>query len=364
MKKRDGGACTPRKGTLSRRGFLRASAAAAAAGAAAALYPLRKAHAQETLVVASWGGFTRASLVERMIPEFEKRHNVKIQLEIANSAPRFAKLRAQKANPQIDVFLATTEMAYRAIKEDLADKIDLDKLPNAKHLYPWARRFAEHGPAYGTHATGIGYHVKNVQTPPTRWEQLWDKKYRGRLALPNITYSSAAYFLIRAAELGGGSIQNIAPGFKKLAELKPAKVFGFFTQWAPLAKSGEFDLVVDLNLFINPQIERGLPLGFVFPEDGAFGEVNYVMMTRPARKRKLAEAFINDLMGARYQTDNARINSQSPTNRNVQISAELAPKLVYGKNLEKTRYFDEVYIAEHRDEWTERFNIEVIPHWK
>ncbi|MDP6483000.1 MAG: ABC transporter substrate-binding protein, partial [Nitrospinota bacterium] len=303
---------------------------------------MRKARAAETLVLASWGGFTRAALKEGLIPHFEKKHNVKVQLDIANSAPRFAKLRAQKANPQIDVFLSTTEMAYRSIREGLVDKLDLDKLPNAKHVYKWARRFEEYGPAYGTHATGIGYHVKNVKEPPTRWEQLWDKKYRGRLALPNITYSSASYFLIRAAELGGGSIKNIDPGFKKLAELKPAKVFGFFTQWAPLVKAGEFDLVVDLNLFINPQIARGLPLGFVFPEDGAFGEVNYVMMTKRGKNRKLAEAFINEMIGARFQSANAWINSQSPTNRAVAIPPELEPKLVYGKNLNRTRYFDDI----------------------
>jgi putative spermidine/putrescine transport system substrate-binding protein len=363
MKGRYGGkkSGTHRKG-FTRRDFLKTWAGGG--GGAGGLYPLRKAHAQETLVLASWGGFTRAALKEGLIPHFEKKNNVKIHLDISNSAPRFAKLLAQKANPQIDVFLATTEMAYRSIKEGIVDKVDLNTLPNAKHLYKWARRFEEHGPAYGTHATGIGYQVNNVKKPPRKWEELWDKKYQGRLALPNITYSAASYFLIRAAELGGGSMKNIGPGFKKLAELKPAKVFGFFTQWAPLAKAGEFDLVVDLNLFINPQIARGLPLGFVFPDDGAFGEVNYVMMTKPTRKRKLAEAFISEMMGAQYQSANAKINNQSPTNNTVKISPELAPKLVYGENLKKTRYFDDIYIANHRDEWTERFNIEVLPKWK
>lgn len=351
-----------RRGT--RRDFLKKSAVAAAIGFSSVVRP-RRSHAQKRqVVVSSWGGFTEEAIRKGLIPDFEKEYNCEVIMDIGTSAPRFAKLRAQKGNPQVDVILATTEITIRAIKEDLIDKIDLGRLPNSKDLYDWAVKFPGYGPSYGAHATGIGYQAEKVKEPPKKWSDIWDPKYKGRIALPVITYSSAAYLLIRAAELGGGAIDKIEPGYAKLAELKPVVVFTFFTMWAPLAKAGDFDLVVDLGLYIFPQKDKGLPVDFVYPEDGAFGEVNYVNVVKGAKNREMAEAFINGMIGPKYQAANASINYQAPTNKRVEIEPALGKKLVYGENLKRVRFFDEEYIARNRDAWTEKFNTLVLPKWK
>jgi putative spermidine/putrescine transport system substrate-binding protein len=61
------------------------------------------AAAQETLLFASTGGSTEKIIRAKILPDFEKAHNVKVTYVAGNSTDILAKLQAQKDNQEIDL---------------------------------------------------------------------------------------------------------------------------------------------------------------------------------------------------------------------------------------------------------------------
>src|SRR5260370_7286454 len=69
--------------------------------------------------------------------------------------------------------------------------------------------------------TIITYNTNLVKTPPTSWADLWKPSFKGKLAIPDISGTSGQQFLMAAARLNGGSVENIDPGFEAIKKLKP-----------------------------------------------------------------------------------------------------------------------------------------------
>src|SRR5438105_15250944 len=82
-----------------------------AALATAAIGP-SVAAAEPTLYVAGYGGSFEQTMRKELIPEFEKRHGVKIEYVAGNSTDTLAKLQAQKGNKQIDVAIVVDGPMY------------------------------------------------------------------------------------------------------------------------------------------------------------------------------------------------------------------------------------------------------------
>src|ERR1700761_9016969 len=86
---------------------------------AAALLSLLAASAlaqSKTLVVAAYGGSWEQDMRKFVIPDFEKKHGVKVEYVAGNSTDTLAKLQAQKANQVIDVAIVDDGPMYQAIQ--------------------------------------------------------------------------------------------------------------------------------------------------------------------------------------------------------------------------------------------------------
>src|ERR1700736_2005951 len=91
--------------------------------------------AQSKLTVAAYGGVWDSHLRQAVFPEFEKKHNVKIDYVAGNSTDTLAKLQAQKGNQVIDVAIMDDGVMYQAIQLGFCTKIEgTDK----SELYPAA----------------------------------------------------------------------------------------------------------------------------------------------------------------------------------------------------------------------------------
>jgi spermidine/putrescine-binding protein len=62
--------------------------------------------------------------------------------------------------------------------------------------------------------TIIAYNTNLVKTPPASWADVWKAEFKGKLAIPDISGTSGQQFLMAAARLHGGSLENIDPGFE------------------------------------------------------------------------------------------------------------------------------------------------------
>ncbi len=187
------------------------------------------AAAAQELVIAVYGGSFADDTRTCHVAAFEKATGAKAALVLGSSVQTAARLRARKGNPDVDVAYMDLEVAVQAKAEGLLEKIDLGRLGNLKDVVPSAYDPEGYYVGFMTAATVIAYNPRAVKTPPTSWADLWRPEFRGKLALGDITGTSGLHFLLEAARIRGGSLENLDPGFAALKELRP-HVVTFYTQ--------------------------------------------------------------------------------------------------------------------------------------
>ena len=91
---------------------------------------------------------------KEVIPDFEKKHGVKVEYVAGNSTDTLAKLQAQRGNQQIDVAIVDDGPMYQAIQLGFCGKIE--GIP-AADLYDQARFKDDKAVAIGLIGTGLMY---------------------------------------------------------------------------------------------------------------------------------------------------------------------------------------------------------------
>lgn len=338
---------------------LRMAACAALALGAAAL-----AHAQTTLYVANVGGSNEQLYRQKVIPAFEKAHDVKIVYVAGNSSDTLAKLQAQKGHQQINVAVMDDGPMYQAMQLGLCAKID--DAPVMKDLYPLARL----GPTsvgLGIVATGIGYNAdafKKLGLPaPDSWKSLEDPRLKGKLGVPPITVTYGLHTLVMLARLNGGGEKNIDPGFTAMTKQVAPNVLS----WAPtpgemdgLMQSGDVIAAVYGSGRAVALQNTGFPLKFVYPKEGGVAlQVGACALAENAQPQ-LSQQFIQYLLSPQVQELQAQAIGLGPVNKTVKLPPDVAARVPYGPDqIAKLTAMDWTTINQHRAEWTARWNRSV-----
>jgi putative spermidine/putrescine transport system substrate-binding protein len=323
-----------------------------------------------TLTVSTWGGVTSDSLRDYVAPEFEKLTGAKLAYDIGGLGARYNKLLAQKGNPSADIFFGTDESIVGGIDKGVLQTADLKSLPNYADLYDWAKTVkAPDGQVSLVANTLISYclayNPDKVKTPPKSWADLWNPDFAGKLAFAAPGHSMMPAFVIVASELSGGSATNVDPGFDKLAKLRPNKLTFFWTDWAPMLKTGDTNVATEFDYYLETMKAQGYPIDYVFPTERAFGAAEGAALVAGTKNREAAQVFLNLIIDPKIQAVIAEKSFQGPTNKKVTPSAAVAAKMSYGEDkMSKIRFFDPVFWYQHRPEWTERLTTEVVPAWK
>lgn len=323
-----------------------------------------------TLTVSTWGGVTEDGIRAYVQPEFERLTGATLAYDIGGQGARYNKLLAQRASPPADVFFGTDEAVVAGQKAGIITPAARKNVPNAADVEDWAFTIkagstAETipGAPYTLIAYTIGLNPEQVKTPVTRWADLWRPEFHGKLAFAAAVHSQMPAFVILAAEMAGGSATNVDPGFAKLAELRPAKLTVFWTDWAPLDKSGEVTIATEFDYYLETMREQKYPITPIIPEDRAIGVPEYVAVVKGTKHQELAEAFLNLMLDPKVQAAFATSTFQGPTNRKTELPAAVRARCACGARVDQLRFFDPEIFARNRAAWTERMNLEVVPHW-
>jgi putative spermidine/putrescine transport system substrate-binding protein len=335
--------------------------AASTLSLAAALAAPPLAHAETTLYVANVGGSNEQLYRQKVIPPFEKAHNVKIVYVAGNSSDTLAKLQAQKGHQQINVAVMDDGPMYQAMQMNLCAK--LDDAPIMNDLYPLAKL----GPSavgVGMVATGIGYNEEAFKKaglpPPDSWKVLTDKRLKGKLGVPPITNTYGLHTLVMLARLNGGGEKNIDPGFTAMTKEVAPDVLS----WAPTP--GEMDGQMQAgDVILAPYgsgravalQNTGFPLKFVYPKEGAVAlQVGACAIAENAQPQ-LSQQFVQYLLTPEVQQLQAQNIGLGPVNKTVKLSPDVAARVPYGpEQISKLTAMDWATINQHRTEWTERWN--------
>src|SRR3972149_3383591 len=111
---------------------------AARAQAISATGPTIVAQARPQIVISTWGGVTEEGLRKVVTPVFEKKYNATVTYDIGGAAARYNKLRAQAANPQVNIIFNVEDILVDAAERGLLTKFDPRNVPNIKDVHSWA----------------------------------------------------------------------------------------------------------------------------------------------------------------------------------------------------------------------------------
>jgi len=319
--------------------------------------------AQSKLTVAAYGGVWDSHLREKVFPEFEKKHNVKVEYVAGNSTDTLAKLQAQKANQVIDVAIVDDGPMYQAIQLGFCGKIA--GLPS-DDLYTSARFKDDKAVAIGLVATGLMYNTKVFKekgwAAPASWNDLKDSKYKKTIVIPPINNTYGLYTLMMFARLNGGGEKDIEPGFKVMkADVNP-NVLAYEPspgKMTELFESGQGLLAVWGSGRVQSFANTGFPVDFVYPKEGAVTLLASACPIAKANASPLASQFIEAMLQPKLQLILLKDYGYGPVNKKVEVPPELAKMAPVGERAAKLINPDWDTINAHRDEWTKRWNREV-----
>jgi len=211
----------------------------------------------------------------------------------------------------------------------------------------------------------LAFNPDTVKNRPNSWADLWRPEFQGKLAFAAPGHSEMPALVILAAELAGGHAGDADAGFAKLAQLRPNKTTFFWTDWAPMLKTGDTNSATEFDYYLEAMKTQGYPVDYVFPSEGAIGSPEMAALVAGTKNREIAQAFMNLMIDPKIQEAFAVRTFQGPTNKTLQLSADVAARMSYGpEKLKRIRFFDPVVSFENRPAWTERMTTEVVPAWQ
>ena len=302
--------------------------------AAAALLSGAPAMAAPTLRVLAWPGYADPDIVKR----FEDQHQVKVQVSIVSSDESLWERVNARGGADVDVFAVNTAELKRYVDAGLVVPLNLSNVPNAKEQLPRFRNLAaipnvtREGRVYALPYTysemGLIYDRKQVAEPPASISALWDPRYQGRV----LAFDTASHnFSIAAMALGKPDPFHIDEAsfpevVRHLVALR-RNVLTFYSlpeEAVDLFRSQKVALV--FANYGTQQVQQlrkaGFDIGYVIPREGALAWLDCWTVTRGARDKALAEAWINHML--------ERSASQALTERqglaNTVVPGEGAPQ--------------------------------------
>lgn len=330
-------------------------------GAVALAATVQNAFGQETLTINSFGGDYEKIHRELVITPFEEMYNVKVEVVTAYSADTLAQLRAQKDNPQFDVVHFSGGLEHAAAADGLLSPIKPEELSNHDQMYEFAVAGIDRGigPTYSTAVIGLLYNTEKVAKAPGSWKDVADPAYADHVLLTDAasnTYGMLGFLMMN--QVAGGDLDNIEPGLEFVKGILPTSTV--------VSKSPEIQQnFAQGNAWIAPYAQdyaytltkAGLPVKFIQPKEGGVLAPITVNLVAGTDKRDLALKFIDFSIRAEASKGWAEALRYTPTNRNAELSEEVAAQVVYGaEEVAKLVTFDAVKIAEKRSSWNEAWS--------
>jgi putative spermidine/putrescine transport system substrate-binding protein len=303
---------------------------AALAGLALAAQPVA---AQQPELVVSTFGIAQEAFRRILFQPFEAECGCKVVVESGNNADRLAKLEARRDNPNIDMAVFLDFTALEAHNKGLVERLDPARLSNFGKLHDFAKDPLGNGMAVGYTAfsTSIVYRTDKLKDV-TSWKDLWRPELKGRVAIPNITTSQAPNVIMMADRSFGGMSEGFAGGIDKLADLKP-NIVTFYERGAQVVTLFAQDEIwaAPVGRFNWGNLKRtGLPLAWLRPAEGEAGGVNVMVMIKGSKKADLVYRLMDKWLSAPVQKALADALVDSPVNREVKLSPEIAEVSTYG----------------------------------
>lgn len=319
--------------------------------------------APETLVVSSWG-LNDDLMKKNIYAPFEKKYNAKLVFETGNNSVRLTKL--EQGETGVDVMYLAEYFAIQGIQKGLFEKIDEKNVPNIQKLFPAAQAplGKGYGPAYTFSRVGIVYDSDKITTPITSWAQLWDSAYKKKEAIPDITIEAGPLMMSEVADQAGVKINgNQDTLFNKMKALKP-NVLKFYTSSSDMVNmlaQGEVNIAVMQDYAFGSAQKAKPSLKWANTKEATYTGFDTINVVKGSKHKKLAEEYINFILDTQVQKAEAVDRVDSPTNKEVTLTAEQGANMTYGEKLINSLKMPEwATINKQYSDWITRWNNDIV----
>ena len=292
--------------------------------------------------------------VEVLAKGFEKVSGVKVNWIRMSSGETLARVRAEKANPQADVWWGgTTDPHSIAALEGLTENY---RPTLWQEMDPRFRDPIGDWQVLGIYVGVLGMSaneglLKEMGLPtPKGWDDLTDPRYKGLIGVANPNTSGTALTTLATQVFLRGEdegIEYMKRLHKNIAHYTKSGV-------APgiLCGRGEIAVAIVFLHDVIYQIEQGYPVTAIAPKEGTGYEIGGLNLIKGAPHPELAKQFIDWLVSAEAQETQAKVGSyQLPTNMKAKVPAVSIPI-----DSVKTVDYDFNWVAENgmhiMDRWT------------
>ena len=252
----------------------------------------------KTLVLYNWEEYIGSKTLEN----FEKETGIHVQ-EVNYEDEEEMLGAVQSDQKSYDLIVASDDLIREMHESKLLAQLDYSKIPNFKHI---SKQYIN-GPAdterkysvpylFGT--TGMVVNTKYIKENTDSWQVLFDKRYRGKLAMLNNSFEVSC----AASKLLGYSINDTSN--EKFAKMTP-----MLHEQKPLLQ-GYLDVMTIKDLLIEEKlwaaqiysgegltaVDENENLAYVIPKEGAPIWVDHFAMPRHAQHKEEAHIFLNYIL--------------------------------------------------------------------
>jgi putative spermidine/putrescine transport system substrate-binding protein len=205
------------------------------------------------------------------------------------------------------------------------------------------------------------YNTQKVQelgiTAPDSWEDLFDPVWKGKIVVQTPENPEAHTQLIKFQEIGGGDVtdasmtqglklwkENFMPNEPTFVPGATAQVNAFTngTAWIGIVPSGR----------IFRMKQSGLPVEFVLPKENSLALFDDLQVAFGTSAKKLAEKWINFLIGPEMQKAFANSVHYGMVNKKVTLTDEEKKYTLTPDQLQKIPAFPDTFVSTNREAWT------------
>ena len=330
--------------------------------ACTALLTLTTSVSARDLVVASNGGIWEAATRKCFVEPYEKKTGKKANVILGTPAQWANQILANPTDPQIDVVINSVDEVANTIHRGMVEPFTAEKVPSLADYDP---KTANLGAGYGAVMTysslGIAFNKDVVKNPPATWKDFVDGTIRGdwQVAIPGMRQgatSSAVLWML--ANVYGGGVDNIAPGFDAIKRMKDSgnlRIWNDMNEFLSLIKTGEIELGMYWEgrtwAFHDADNQEVI---FTRPAPGVV--VNNAIIQKVKNGLDEAWDYINIVLSKEGQECFIGLMQYGSANTKAVLPQKLVGRVATSKEIIVPPYAE---IAKLNRQWVERWNMEI-----
>ncbi|WP_241748876.1 extracellular solute-binding protein [Teichococcus aerophilus] len=319
--------------------------------------------AQVTLM--TYSGIFQEQYTAGVIEPFQAASGHRVQyFAPGTSAQMLGTLRAQKADPQVDVVIMDTTTAALACAEGLVEKITPAEMPVLNQIDAQARTAGGGcGPGVTFDHLVMIYDTKAINPAPTRFMDMANPALRGRVSVsapPNIQGLVLTAILAHANGGDWRNLRNAIPGLKEIAA--NAQTFDPKPDGATMILNDQIAFATGWNARSQLySLQSQGRIGVVLPQEGTAFQINTINIVAGSRNAAAARAFMAHALSAEAQKAFTERLFYGPTNTTAQISPEARARTAQSAEFNaRVIPLDWVEMQRVRENWNQRWRREVI----